>query len=349
MLVTDVAKPLRLALVGAGIYARDAHLPALQRLRDRFAIVAVYSRSVESATLLAEHIGTPVDVITDLDALLAREDLDAFDVVLPIPAQTAVLARVLAAGKHVISEKPVAPDRAMALQLIDLHRRQPGQVWMVAENWRYEEAFVRAAALVRDDVIGRPLAVHWAQYMPMTPKNKYYHTAWRRTGLFPGGFLLDGGVHYVAVLRMIVGEIEAVAAMATQVAPDLPPADTMTATLRFANGALGTYLATFAVGTPFGAPLTITGDRGSLRVQRGKVEVADAGGEVTVVECAYYNGVEQEFAAFADAIQRGVPQRNTPAAALTDLIVVEAMLRSAANGGAVIAQIGRRLPDKSVD
>ena len=337
MSAIEATKRIRLAFIGAGIYARDAHLPAIKQLRDRFEVVAVYSRSTESAHALAERLETPVAVTTDLDELLARTDVDALDVVLPIPAQPAILARALASGKHVISEKPIAPDRATALPLLELHGRQPGQVWMVAENWRYEEAFVRAAALVRDGVIGQPVAVHYAQYKPMTPKNKYYHTAWRRSGEFQGGFLLDGGIHHIAVLRMIVGEIAGVAAMARLVARDLPPVDTLTATLHFANGVLGTYLATFALGTPFGAALTVTGERGSLRVDRGRIELANADDDVTVIDCEFYNGVQQEFAAFADAIRDGTPQRNTAEAALADLAVVEAMLQSAANGGQVTA------------
>ena len=46
---------VRLAMVGAGIYPRDAHLPALARLQERFELAAVFSRSESSARALAEH------------------------------------------------------------------------------------------------------------------------------------------------------------------------------------------------------------------------------------------------------------------------------------------------------
>ena len=302
---TDPTNPVRLALVGAGIFARDAHVPALRRLSDRFAIVAVHSRSQASAAALAEQVGGEVALSTDLDALLARPEIDAVDVVLPIPVQAEVVARALASGKHVISEKPIAPELATAQRLIEIHRRQPGQVWLVAENWRYEEAFVRAAEIVRSDAIGRPLTVHWAQYSPHGPSSKYYQSEWRRSGSFTGGLLLDGGVHYTAALRLIMGEIESVAAHVTQVSPDLLPADTLTASLRFANGAVGTFLITFGAATPWGAPLTVVGERGSLRVERGRIEIAALDGSVQVIECAKLNGVDRELAAFADAVQFG--------------------------------------------
>ena len=117
--------------------------------------------------------------------------------------------------------------------------------------------------------------------------------------------------------------------------PDLPPADTMTATLHFASGALGAYLTCFAVGVPWAAPLTVVGMDGSLRVDRGRVELARAGDAVETITCGVYNGVERELAAFAAAIRDGAPHRNTPQEALRDVAVIEAMLGSARTERAV--------------
>ena len=328
---------VRLAMVGAGIYPRDAHLPALARLQERFELAAIFSRSEANARALAEHWYTlsaaaaAPELFTDLAALLARDDIEAVDIALPIPVQAPVVAQALAAGKHVISEKPIAPTRAEAQSLIALHRRHPERVWMVAENWRYEEAFVRAAEFLRAGAIGRPVVAHWAQYTPMTPASKYYVTDWRRAGEFAGGLLLDGGVHYVSALRMLLGEVTNVAAMVKKASHDLNPVDTLTATLQFASGVQVSYLNTFAVGTPFSAALTVVGDAGSLRVERGKLELAGPSG-VQEIRCAFYNGVENELAAFGEAVAEGAPHRNSPLEALTDFAVVEAMLASAADG-----------------
>ncbi|NJN84601.1 MAG: Gfo/Idh/MocA family oxidoreductase [Caldilineaceae bacterium] len=69
--------PVRLALVGAGIFARDAHVPSLLRLPDRFRIVAVYSRTHQAAAALAEEVPGTVAVFTDLDALIASDEVEA--------------------------------------------------------------------------------------------------------------------------------------------------------------------------------------------------------------------------------------------------------------------------------
>ena len=76
-----MAEPIRLALVGAGIFARDAHVPAIKALGDRFEIAAVYSRTRATAEALLPLLPGSADIYTDLDALLARPDIEAVDVI----------------------------------------------------------------------------------------------------------------------------------------------------------------------------------------------------------------------------------------------------------------------------
>ena len=331
-------KPIRLALIGAGIFARDAHLPSLLRHRDRFEIVALYSRTQASAQALAEQIPHPVEIYTQLDALLARPDIEAVDILLPITALPDAIRKTFAAGKHLLSEKPIAADVATGRALLAQHAHHPNPntlwpnaIWMVGENWRYEAAFMQAAELIRDGLIGTPLTCHWAHYTPITANSKYYHTRWRRNSSVPGGFILDGGVHHVAALRLILGEITQVSATTRQHSPDLPPADTVAATLTFANGVIGTYLATYATAAPWSPHLYIGGSAGSLRVQRKEIELT-RDGKTEQITTAGFDGVEQELLAFADAIRHGTPHRNTPAEALRDLAVIEALLTAASTG-----------------
>ncbi|MEZ4618123.1 MAG: Gfo/Idh/MocA family oxidoreductase [Caldilineaceae bacterium] len=251
--------PIRIAFIGAGIFARDAHLPSLLNLPNDFAITAVYSRSQASATAFAGAVAaaqaTPtapaVSTYTDLPTLLRAPDIDAIDVVLPIPVMAPFVAQVLDSGKHLISEKPLAADVATCRQLLT-HHRSPEQIWMVAENWRYETAYVQAAQLVKDGVLGKVHTCHIALYLPMVEGSKYFGTTWRRSAEFFGGSLIDGGVHHAALLRMIVGEIAEVSAYTSHTSPHFAVDDTMSATLRFANGALGTYLVTYGWGAPWG-------------------------------------------------------------------------------------------------
>ena len=321
-------EPIRLAIIGTGIFARDAHLPSLRNLRDRFTIAAVYSRTHANATAFAAEIGPEVAVYTDLDALLAAPTIDAVDVVLPIPVMAPVVAKALRSGKHLFSEKPLAADLATSRQLLAAHQ---GQVWMVAENWRYESAYVKAAELVAAGAIGTPRSCQLTLYLPMTQSSKYFGTVWRRSGDFFGGSLMDGGVHHAALLRMVLGEITEVTAQTAHISPLFDVDETLSATLRFANGVLGTYFVTYGQGAPWPGDLYITGDDGALRVQRGRIEITRSG-QTEVITCAKFDGVEQDLVAFAAAVQEGKTHRNTPEEGLRDVAVIEAMLRSAASG-----------------
>lgn len=331
MISSSHANRIRLALIGAGIFARDVHLPALQSLGDTFEIVAVYSRSQANAAALASQLPGQVEATNDLPALLARDDIEAVNIVLPIDVMPGVVELALRSGKHVISEKPIAAEVAAGRRLVELHGQSSGQIWLVGENWRYEDAFEQAAALVHRGEIGRPLLCHWVVYNPINPDNKYYSTPWRRSGDFPGGFLLDVGVHHVAVLRRLLGEIVQVSAVTRQIRADLPPADVLSATLQFASGITGVYLANYAIDAPWPPALHITGENGSLRVHRQELEVT-RGGATRALLIAPHQGVKAQLAAFAAAIRRGETHRNSPQQALQDVAVIEAMLRSAETG-----------------
>lgn len=323
--------PLRTAIVGAGVFARDVHLPAILGLPDRFELVAVCSRTRESAEKLAAAAGKPIDITTDYDALLAREDIDVIDVVVTIKLLPEFVERALAAGKHVISEKPVAPtvERGRAL----LTHTPTNRVWMVAENWRYVQSFMAAAQILREGRLGKPIQCHWAFYNVMSHGNKYYNTDWRRAGDFPGGFLLDGGVHNIAALRMLMGEVSNVTAFTSQFREDLPPTDTMAAGFVFDNGALGTMSVTFAAPSHGDTGLTVICENGVLRVDREQLELTLSG--QTDRSLFSENGVRDEFTAFADAILDGTPHRNPPEQALQDVAIIEALLKSGETGQAV--------------
>lgn len=327
--------PIRLAILGSGIFARDAHLPALKMLSDTYEVVALYSRNHETATALAATLPGQVATYTDLTPLLARTDIEAVDIILPISTQPSVIEAALRAGKHVISEKPVAPDVASGRQLIETARAitaKTGKVWMVAENYRYEPAFQRAGEAVRGGAIGRPIQFSWSTSAAVDPQNKYYHTAWRRDNSFPGGFLLDGGVHNIAAMRTIMGEVASVSAFVTRHREDLPPADTLSATFRFESGAFGVWTMTFAAASPWETPIQVLGNGGALRVSFGQLDLISE--DRTITQTFSVNNVQEELAHFGEVIG-GQTMHSTPAQALQDVAVIHAILESARTGRAV--------------
>ena len=334
-----MGRPVRIALIGAGAFVHKAHAPSLLELGDAVQIAAVYSRTRRSAEAVAETIPYDVDIYTDIDALLADGRIEAVDIVLPIPMLPEVVAQALAAGKHVFSEKPIAQTVGEAQALIAASRSYGDRVWMVGENWRYEEAFQAAARALQAGRIGQPLFCDLSLQLPI--RADYQGSTWRNSGEVLGGYLLDGGVHHVAGLRVLLGEIESVCALTTVHREDLPPADTMSAALRFSNGVVGTYLITYAVGSSLGTDAVHIGGReGSLRVSRGEL-VLERDGACERQEFNVLISVREELAAFVAAVRDGSPHRNSPQEALQDLAVVEAMLESAQTG--TLQQVARHV------
>lgn len=326
---------IRLAVIGAGLFVQDAHLPSLAALADDFEVVAIGARRLESAKRAASALSYPVEATDDIDALLARPDIDAVDIAVPMAATPELVRKALESGKHVFSEKPIALDPATARSLISLNQRAAGQIWMVGENWRIEPAFVRAAALIASGVIGTPRVAQWTNFASLNREDRYYTTEWRRSAANDAGLIVDGGVHHAAVLRLVLGEVDSVTATLALQRPDLPPYDTIAATLRFRSGAVGSYLVTYAYPAPWNSPLIIVADAGTLKVDTKSLELTSASGSVTETFSSAYFAVQDELRLFAEAVRTGRPGVNGPEEALADLLLVDAMMRAARHGAAV--------------
>jgi len=132
------ATPVRLGLIGAGIAAKELHWPALARLKDRFRVVAVSARRKENAEALAALAGGAHVTVRYAD-ILERTDVEAVVITVPFAMNARVVRDSLAAGKHVLVEKPLAPSEVEARRLAALERkkRKVPLVTMAAENWRY--------------------------------------------------------------------------------------------------------------------------------------------------------------------------------------------------------------------
>lgn len=174
--------------------SRSAHLPALAALGGTVDVKAVYSRSRKSSTEFAEAaqdklgLKHKLDVYNEedegrsLDALLARSDIKGVIVVLPITLQPDIVRKALAAGKHVLSEKPVAPDVATGRALIEEYEakyKPKGLVWRVAENFETEPGFQAAQRIVHGGKLGTIKFYNARAYSWVDTHSKWYNTPWR--------------------------------------------------------------------------------------------------------------------------------------------------------------------------
>ncbi|PYI02765.1 NAD-binding Rossmann fold oxidoreductase family protein [Aspergillus sclerotiicarbonarius CBS 121057] len=328
-----------IAIIGSGNFAREEHLPLLHA-SDTFDLKALYSRTLKSAeTLLSEKNITTLDIYSEdsgpgkrYEDLLAREDVQAVVIALPITAQPTFIKQALLAGKHVLSEKPVAGDLETARSLLSFYQTEVLEkvVWGVAENYRFLGKFRRVAEEVRK--LGAVRAFRVSVRTLIKPGSKNHQTEWRRTPAYRGGFVLDGGIHVVAGLRLILGKedaLAAVSAMSCLQQEHLAPVDTVDAVVKTKSGATGT------VSLSYGAAVNETVfdfscDRGVVSLNLDRVT---ANGESFDVP---YEGrsVNHELAAFAESIRQGeLEERLRPEEAMADLEIMEGMFVS--EGGSV--------------
>ncbi|CAO2655244.1 Nn.00g103080.m01.CDS01 [Neocucurbitaria sp. VM-36] len=331
-----------IALIGSGIFAKEEHLPAIQKT-PTLSLKAVYSRSLKSAQALSEKL-TDVDLYSNdqegrkFEDLLKRDDIKGVVIALPILAQPEYIKKALAAGKDVLAEKPIAKDVGTAQELLSWtqNKSNTSASYTVAENFRFLNSFIYGSEQISS--LGRILTFRVRVAAFVQPGGKYFETAWRKVPEYQGGFLLDGGVHFIAATRLLLSggkqTMKNVSAFTAQLQEHLPPVDTLNSTIQLSNGSSGTLSISFGT-TDTGSEYLVACENGSVHVSKGKVTVTKVGKEPEVKEFNDEgNGVNQEIKAWAESLEKGARnEMQSPEEALRDLQVLEACLRSGEQGG----------------
>lgn len=318
-----MGRKLRLGLLGTGIAARELYLPAFERLRRRIELVACANRRREKAEAYARLAGIP-KVVDDAEALIALPEVDAIVVSLPIDAQPAYVLAALARGKAVLSEKPVAPSVAAGQKLLKQAARYDAP-WLVGENFAFMSHVRRLRELLVEGKLGEVRFVQAIQATWMDAKNRYFSTPWRHAGGFDGGFVADGGVHLAHVVRSCFGMPTRVQSELGHFVPELPAPDTAVATLKFEGGALGVWSSCFSARYQ-GPMLRLFGSKANAELGYDALTLESASGKrrrYPAKDDSFY----AEFSHFADVVQRGARPLVTPEDALSDLRLIDAILR----------------------
>ena len=235
--------PVRLALCGVGLIgARHLELAGDE---PECRVVAV-ADPVEAAAAAAER--HRARYYRDFGELLSREQLDG--VIVATPNETHVEVG-LACAEHrlpMLVEKPITDTIASGRRLLDAAAAHRVPL-LVGHHRRFDPAIGIARETIRSGQIGRLAAVEclWG----MRKHDDYFDAAWRRTRP-GGGTALINLVHEVDLLRHICGEVTRVYAEGGSAVRGHEVEDTVAITLRFANGVVGTLLASDATPSPWG-------------------------------------------------------------------------------------------------
>ncbi len=325
---TKPLEPIRLGIIGAGLAVKQLHWPALQDLKGHFKIVAVCDTvpaarqeiAAMASELNRQQYGDSAEVATHASytELLARPEVEAVLLSLPIHLNAQIMFDSALAGKHILCEKPLASNLAQARKLVNnlnpvLQSRQ--LVLEIAENYHYRQEVDEARRWAFDEkLIGEVVLIEARSVFRMNISNGFAGTPWRVDNQYKGGIVSDGGVHYCALLRHLGGEVEQVQAFTKQMHPGATSSyDTMLLNIRFRNGLLGTLTYSGAVAAPNAetAECYIYGTQGTIRInrQQARLFAADKKGEVKEQRTfeASKSGYYLEFLNFYEAVRLNQP------------------------------------------
>ena len=290
------------------------HARSLVDLKDRVRVVWAVARTTARLRPVADEFGFPVT--TDLAGALADPAVDAVLVLTPANTHLEMVEAALAAGKHVLCEKPLETTVARAEALVAAGRRSGRRLGVVLQQ-RFRTGNVRLKQLLTDGALGDVQAA-WMT-VPWWRPQSYYDEPGRgvlaRDG---GGVLITQAIHQIDLFRWLVGisGVDAAQLRTTKV-HRMETEDYASALVRLGNGAPGTVVATTAAFPGSAGEIKIIGTRGSATLEGGslfvsfmdgtKETIEDKGGSGSgVLHMAFAHDAHRDLMSdFLDAIEQG--------------------------------------------
>ncbi len=254
------ALPIRLAIVGAGAVARD-YVRALADLRELI-LVAVVDSDPAALAAAADSWQVPgFASVRDMLAGMQAEAPHAALVATPPAAHEDACLQLLAAGMHVLCEKPLATSSASATRMLSAAARNDS-VLMMASKFRYVPDVVEAQAMVKNGLIGEVVLFENSFCSPVDMTKRW--NADPKVG--GGGVLIDNGAHAVDVARFFLGPLIRVFAHFGRRVQAVGVEDTVTLQLEAGGGSSVLIRLSWSVDAANDYFVTVSGARGTLQV-----------------------------------------------------------------------------------
>ena len=259
-------RPIRFALVGCGRISAN-HVEALRQHEARAQLVAVCDN--RPTALAAAEKKTGARGYSSLDAMLATDgsgtDADIVTLATPSGLHSRQAMQVAAAGRHVLTEKPMATKWDEGMQMVRACRDAGVKLFVVKQN-RLNPTMQLLKKAIDDGRFGRifmcTVNVFWTR-----PQSYYDDAAWRGRWDLDGGAFLNQASHYVDMVDWLVGPVDNVHAYTATLARDIEAEDTGVMSLRLRKGGLASINVTMLThGRNFEGSITLLGERGTVRI-----------------------------------------------------------------------------------
>lgn len=256
-----MSERFRIALVGCGRISKN-HFEAIARVPE-LELVGVADMVPERARAAGEANGVPW--FTSLGDMLRGVECDVVTVATPSGLHPEHGIEAARAGKHVVSEKPMAISLEGADALIDACRDAGVRLFVVKQNRLNPPVQLLRRAVVKGRfgrIHSANCTVRWAR-----PQEYYDQAPWRGTWAMDGGAFMNQASHYVDLVQWLAGPVESVTAITATQERRIEAEDSGAAVLRFANGGIGVLdITMLTYPRNLEGSITILGDRGSVKI-----------------------------------------------------------------------------------
>jgi UDP-N-acetyl-2-amino-2-deoxyglucuronate dehydrogenase len=251
----------RIALVGCGRISQN-HFEAIRKV-DGLRLVAVSDTVEERARTTGEEQGVPW--FTNYADMLKKAESDIVTIATPSGLHSAQGIAAAKAGKHVITEKPMAITLEQADALVAATDSAGVKLFVVKQN-RLNPSVQLLKRAVDKGRFGRiylaNTTVRWQR-----PQDYYDAAPWRGTWEFDGGAFMNQASHYVDLLHWLMGPVESVIAKTATQARRIEAEDSGVAVLKFRNGALGVIeVNVLTHPRNWEGSITVIGERGTAKI-----------------------------------------------------------------------------------
>jgi UDP-N-acetyl-2-amino-2-deoxyglucuronate dehydrogenase len=257
-----IDRPIRFALVGCGRISRS-HFEALRRHEAQAELVAVCD--VRAEALQAAVSATGAAGFGSLEALLAGSDADVVILATPSGLHPRQALQIAAAGRHVLSEKPMATKLDEGMAMVQGCRDAGVKLFVVKQN-RLNSTVQRVKRAIDEGRFGRiymsTVNVFWTR-----PQSYYDDAKWRGRWDMDGGAFMNQASHYVDLLDWLVGPVDSVHAYTATLARDIEAEDTGVMSVRLRHGGLASVNVTMLTYPQnLEGSITILGEKGTARI-----------------------------------------------------------------------------------
>ncbi|HEV2073546.1 MAG TPA: Gfo/Idh/MocA family oxidoreductase [Thermomicrobiales bacterium] len=249
------------------------HAKALALIDNTKMVAIAEPREGAGRSFAEEHGGT---WYASLDDMLNAADIDVVIVATPSGLHPDQVARSARAGKHVITEKPMAITADGASSMIEACADAGVHFAVIFQN-RLSADVMKVRRAIEKGYLGRPVLANGAMYWFRGPDYYAANGGWRGTWEFDGGgALMNQAIHTVDLLQWLMGGITSIQAHTTTLTHEIETEDVASASFRFANGALGSITATTSAAKSYPVRIEIIGSEGRATLENNVVTEWDA-------------------------------------------------------------------------